>query len=311
MAALSAPGAVSAQGARVLPAHEPLNPAMVARSGLYHQPLEPREAGWQLTVGTEYGSVVERNLLWPDSYLYDAELLRVQLSARRELGDRAFVRVQAGVTGAYDGFADAFFERYHELIQWVMPERDTRPRNTYAARLLLTELGLDTRGERHALLPSDVRATVGLRMGDHHQTSLAITAPTAPSASVFARGVPSASLIHTVAGGHGRLAVEGAAGLGYTPAHGELAAVQRTVFHMLSGGLRLTLTPSHAVYGSVFHHSAPYRGTGFPELDGAEYSADFGYVWQSGSGRRWRFGLTEDLRRRDPGIDLVVKLSVE
>lgn len=295
----------------VLPLHEPINPAVVARSALQHLPIERAAPGWRLALTSEYGSAVEQNLNWPDAYLYDAELLRVQATLRRDLGTRGFVRLQAGVTGAYAGFADAFFEEYHQLIQWTMPERDTRPRNVYGSRLLLRDAALDRRGEGHALLPADVRATVGLRVAEGQQTALTLTLPTAPGGSVYARGVPALAVLHTAQTSAGRVRLEGSVGLGYAPVTGELRDVQRTLLTSAAGGLRLQLAARHALYGALFHHSAPYRGTGFPELDDAELSADFGYVWTSRSGRQWRLGLTEDVRRRDPGIDLVVKLAVE
>ena len=293
------------------PAHEPLNPAIVARSGLLHLPLEAPAPRWTFSSTAEYGSVVERNLTWPDLYLYDAELLRVQVAARRDVGERGFVRLQAGVTGAYDGFADAFCEDYPQLIQWVMPERDTRPRNAYGARLLLTERAIDVESERHALLPADLRATIGMRLGGAHQTAVSLTVPVAPARSVFARRVPSVSAMHTARASGRAFTVEGSVGVGYTPRTGELSNVQRTVFTMAAAGASVALARDHSLYATLFHHGAAYRGTNFPELDGTELSADFGYAWRSRSGRVWRIGLTEDLRRRDPGIDLVVKVGVE
>ena len=76
------------------------------------------------------------------------------------------------------------------------------------------------------------------------------------------------------------------------------------------GSARSVGGASGPLYGTLFHHRAPYRGTGFPELDRAELSADFGWLWYAPSGRVWRVGLTEDIQRRDPGIDLVLKVSV-
>jgi hypothetical protein len=80
---------------------------------------------------------------------------------------------------------------------------------------------------------------------------------------------------------------------------------------MGSVGAWLRVHGNHAVHVAVFHHGAPNRGTGFPELDDPEVSVDFGYEWRRPGGRRWRLALTEDTRRRDPGIDLAVRLSVE
>lgn len=293
------------------PAHEPLNPAIVARSGLLHQPIETRAEGWRVASSVEYGSAVERNLHWPDFYLYDAELLRVQVAVRRDVGARGWVRLQAGATGAYDGFADAFFEEYHRIIRWTMPERDTRPHNRYEDRLLVSRHEVERRGESHALLPSDVRATFGVRGGSNHQTVASLTLPLSPARSAFARRVPSVSVVHTMRRPGERFTIEGSLGVGYTARTGELASVQRTLLTMASIGTGMALTRTHSLYATLFHHGAAYRETGFDELDAAEYSADFGYAWRSSSGRVWRVGLTEDLRRRDPGIDLVVKVSVE
>ena len=106
---LAAPAA--AQRAAI-PAHEPLNPMVAVRSGLQLLPVVAAREDVDVSVGVEYGSAVERNINWPDSYLLDAELLRVRMQARRALGRRAFVQVEGGVTGSYAGFADRFFERY-------------------------------------------------------------------------------------------------------------------------------------------------------------------------------------------------------
>jgi hypothetical protein len=87
--------------------------------------------------------------------------------------------------------------------------------------------------------------------------------------------------------------------------------VQRTLIPMAALGARARVAGAHGVYASLLVHDAPYGGTGFPELDDAEISVDFGWVWRSRAGREWRIGLTEDTRRRDPGIDLVLKVAVE
>lgn len=320
--ALAGAAALPAQGT-VLPAgpprHEPLNPYVAARSGLFVPgglADERPAAGWRGAVSVEYGSAVERNLSWPDHFLLDAELLRVQLRARRGLGrgGGAFVELEGGVSGAAAGFADGFFERYHQVIRWVMEERDVRPRNQYGDRLYVHELGIDHTGTPRAAALGDSRVTVGLIHGARRrrQTLLSATLPTAPAASSFARGTATVSLLHGERWAFGERAVlEGSAGVGYSPRHGPLAPRQRTVLHMASLGAVVQVRGPHALYATAFHHAGPYRGLGFPELEKRELSADFGYLYRTRDGRRWRVGLTEDTRRRDPGIDLVVKVSVE
>lgn len=309
--ALLVPPAAGAQRPVLVPAHEPLNPAVVARGGLPLLPLRPHADRLQLEAGVEYGSAVERNINWPDSYLLDAELMRLQLSARRAIGRRAFVQVDGSVTGSFAGFADGFFEQYHALIDFTMEERDARPRNRHADRLSISERGVERARRPHGLALGDLRLTLGARAGERAQTALAVTLPTAPASSAFARGTATASVLQAVRLPlHERLVVEGLGGVGYAPRHGALRAVQRTVLYSAGLSAHLRLHEAHALYGTLFHHSAPYRGTGFPELDAAELSADFGYLWYAGSGRVWRVGLTEDIQRRDPGIDLVLKVSV-
>jgi len=312
-AALLAVAAPAARAQRESPArYEPLNPTMVARSGLFVPDALAPGGGWRFGASAEYGSVVERNLAFPDYYLLDAELLRVQLRVRRGVGTRAVVELQGGVAGATAGFADAVFERYHSLIQWVMEERDARPRNRYGDRLYLPRAGVDLRGRARAALPSDLRATVSVAHDVGAQSVLSVTLPTAPASSRYARGVPTVSFVESVYPRLGeRVSLTGSAGLGYAPRTGELRALQRPVFAMLSGGAVVRVARAHAVYGTMFYHSPAYQDTRFPELDEGELSVDFGYRWQSRGGRRWRVGLTEDTRRRDPGIDLIVKVSVE
>ena len=317
--ALGAPaapaGSVAAQAAAVggVPRHEPLSPATVARSGVYAPSFPQRDARrWRVSADVEYGSAVERNLNWPDAYLLDAELARVQVRVRRELGARAFVEAQAGAQGAFAGVSDAFFEQYHDVIGWVMEERDTRPRNVYADRLLMRDLTIDRDAESAGMRATDVRLAAGRMHGADAQTIVTVTLPTAPGDAPLGRGVPTVGAMHArrVAIGE-RAVVQGTAGIGWAPRGGALRSVQRTLTPMAAVGVRTRVVGAHGVYASLFVHDAPYHRTGFPELDDAEISLDFGYVWRSRAGREWRLGLTEDTRRRDPGIDLVLKIAVE
>ena len=301
-----------AEGEPALPLHEPLNPLVAARSGLYVQPYVPAGDGWRWGVRLEYGSAVERNLDFPNSYLFDAEIVRAQLQVTRDLSPRWFVAAAAGAGGAFAGVADRLFEDYHRLIRFTMEERDARPRNVYGDRLYLQGQGIDRTRRPRGLLPTDARATIGFREGPFAQTVLSVTLPTAPSGSVLARGVPTVSVLQTLRVRPLRpLLLEATGGAGFAPRTGDLTPVQRQVLLLASGAARLQFAPHHALYGTLYAHGPAYRGTRFPELDGADLGADFGYLWMAPDGRQWRLGLTEDVRRRDAGIDLVVKLSVE
>lgn len=302
-----------------LPEHTPLNPMVASRSGLYVQPLLAPAAGWPVSALVEYGSAVERNLNFPDSYLLDAELVRLRVQLRHDFSARWFGVAEWGAAGAQAGVADRLFERYHELIHFTMEERDTRPRDRYGDRLFVEREGIARVRQARGPRLTDARLAVGLRAGSvaparpHgmlSQTMLSVTLPTAPASSVYSRGVASVSLLQTLhAVPTPRLVVEAVAGVGYTPTHGELAPVQRTTFMLGSGAARLRLWGRNAVFATLYGQTPLYGDTGFPELDAADIGIDFGYLWQSPGGRQWRVGLTEDVRRQDPGIDLVLKIG--
>ncbi len=302
-----------------LPEHTPLNPVVVARSGLYVQPIMPPASGWTFGAIAEYGSLVEKNLKFPDSYLLDAEVSRLRLQLRRDFSERWFGSAEWGVAGAQAGFADRFFEQYHGLIDFTMEERDTRPRNSYGDRLFVRRHRIARVREPHGPLPTDVRASVGMRAGNTFatgpsavlsQTLLSLTLPTAPARSAYARGVPTVSLLQTLRISPApRLALETSGGVGYSPRQGALADIQRTTFLIGSGAGRLRLWGRSAVYATVYGQTALYRDSGLNELDAADLGMDFGYLWQSAGGRLWQVALTEDIRRRDPGVDLTLKLS--
>lgn len=300
---------VPASRPTILPEHSPLNPLVAERSGLYVQPYLPPARGWAWSATMEYGSAVERNLNFPDSYLLDAELARVRVQLRHDLSERVFLVADAGVAGAYAGFADGFFESYHRLIRFTMQERDTRPHNRFGDRLLLQDRGIDRQRGPHPMLPTDARLSAGVRLGPA-QTILSVTIPTAPTRSLYHRGTATLSVLETVRlPSNDRWYAELSAGAGYTPTSGALEPIQRTTFILGSASARLRLWGRHGVFATVYGQGAPYRDTAFPELDRADTGVDFGYLWQTRGGRMWRVGLTEDLRRRDSGIDLALKVS--
>ena len=292
-----------------LPEHSPLNPTVAERTGVYVQPYLPPADGWSWSATAEYGSIVERNINFPDSYLLDAELVRLRFQLRRDLGTHAFLLAEAGVAGAFSGVSDGFFESYHRLIRFTMEERDARPHNRFGDRLLLQSRGMDRRRDAHPMLPTDARLAAGLRLGPS-QTVLSMTIPTAPTRSLYHRGTVSLALLETLRLPTGeRLYADLSGGVGYTPSQGMLEPIQNTTFILGSASARLRLWGNHAVFATFYGQSAPYRDTNFPELDLADTGIDFGYLWQSRGGRQWRVGLTEDLRRRDPGMDLALKVS--
>lgn len=306
---LVAVGPLGAQAGSELPSLHPISPASTSRSGLYLQPYHEVASGWRFAVTAEYASVIELQRGEEAGYLLDAEVMRVQLTGRRDLSPRAWVLLNGGVGAAGDGIADGALDWYHDRLGIRMWMRDARPRN---------QLGYTIRVQgkdpvTHAapgIFASDPRATLGLRHNAAQQTALSVTLPLAPEG--FGRRVPSLSMLHAARSQPtDGLLLEGSIGAGWTPPQGPLAEVQHSTFWAGSGGFRGDLGKGHALYGMLFVHSPYYRGTTFVELDRREIGIDFGWMRQTRGGRVWRIGLTEDVGVPDPGPDIALRLSVE
>jgi hypothetical protein len=298
-------------GAQVgVPSNEPLNAAVAARSGIFAPAILMPERRWTLAVRGEYGSAIERNVRSATGYLLDAELLRVQLTAVRGVGHHAFVLAQAGVTGAWAGFADGFFDGYHQVIGFVMPERDARPRDEYAYRLHLPEQNIMWSQPERTLALGDVRLGAGWRPSESAQTMVSVTLPTASRAAPFGRGTVTASVAQSLRGRLGaRAAVEGAAAVGFAPRTGPLRPIQRQWTALGSLGVEVQVTRRLAGYTTLLVHGAAYDHTGLSELDGSAWIADVGMLLGTPGRRRWHVAIAEDLRRNDAGLDLVLKVG--
>lgn len=295
---------VHAQATPALPDYAPLSPTLSLRSGLSSYGYRAARTGWTVETLFEYGSAAELQSTAASSYVLDAELMRTTLTARRDVGARTFIDVRAGVTGAYAGFADGVFDAYHRIIRYQQHGRGQRPTNEYAHEIRLGDVAVVIPPGRVDL--AGVRVGAGRRHTARLQSYAAVTLPTA---TAHPRGVPSFALMHTLRAPAGaRVHYDATVGIGHTPSHGPLAGAQHTRFVAASFAARADVWRGHALYWTVFHHSAPYRGTGIALLDRGELSTDFGVVLSTPDGGEWRIGLVEDLRH-DAGMDLVIRVS--
>ena len=295
-----------------LPLHRPLNPIASGRSALAAQPYVAWSPfGARLAVSVEYGNAIEYERS-PDStgtWLLDAELMHTAVTWTRDLSPAAFVSVSGEVVGTYAGFADGFFTWYHGLINFVQPEREARPRNTFGGELVIPG-GPSLSLRRRSLALGEVRATIGLRHGLAQQTAVTLALPTAAPRGELGRGAPGVGVVHTM-----RLeplqqvTFEGTLGLGLTPRQGALADYQRVLAVSGSTGLRIRLWGGQSVYGYFFYHSPYYERTRLPSLDAEELTGDFGWIMRDRQGREWRIGFSEDLAPGDAGIDLILKVG--
>jgi hypothetical protein len=274
--------------------------------------VDPRAhgGGWRLDAAFSYGSAVERDASATSYYLLDAEVFRADLGATRHLGGRGFVALRSGVSGSNAGVLDAFFDAYHGLIRYHQRARAVRPRNAFAYLLDLPgRPAVEHRPVRLAL--DDLRLTLGARAGGALQGALVATAPTGTGPEGYARRAPSVGAAGTLrlpAGARG--VAELGAALGATPRRGPQRELQRARFYALSSGLRLRVRGSHGAYGTLFYHSPTHQGTGLPEFDGRELTADFGWLATTRGGRAWHVGLAEDFGPMDASIDLALRAGV-
>lgn len=298
----------SAGAAQGLPPYIAVNPVLTSRSGLFFQPYIDPAPGWQVRLLLDYASSVEFAEAETARFVLDGELLRLDATVTRDLG-RFFVGASAGLNGAYGGFLDGFLDWYHDLTGLRVVARELRPRNEFGYQLELPGGRLIDRQPSSAFL-GDVRLLAGHRHTRHWQSTLAVTLPTSTGPAGYGRGTGSASVITTArAPLDGRLSVVGSFGLGYTPRHGDLEALQRTVFQSASAGVRYRFWGRQAAFVNLFYQSASYSGAGIRALDQRELTLDYGFLLKARKGPEWYLGMTEDLEPRGPAIDLSFRIG--
>ncbi len=311
LAALLAAGA-SSMSAQGLPAYLPINPVTTSRSALYFQPHEPPAPRWRATAQFDWASLIEvSTAAEAESFVLDAEVLRMDLTLVRDYGPASFVLVRAGVFNAYDGVMDEFYNWYHEVTGLKVKGREQRPLNRFAYG------GEFADGEARAWEPvglalTDVTVGAGIRNSPNLQSMLFVTLPTSTAGRGYSRGTVSVNA--TLTGWRqlsDRLRYEGSAGLGWTPRHGELTPFQRTTFWSVSSGLRLRFWGRQAMFFNGFYQSAGYRGTGLGTYDRAEMTGDMGFLIRPGRGApELILALTEDLKPSGPAIDAAFRIGV-
>lgn len=296
-----------------LPLLHPVNPVAEARSGLYFQPLVPPGQRWRVALGLDYGSMVELNFrssVTDTSYLLDSEALRVNLSASRDLSARNFVLAEAFLGGSYNGFLDGFLNWYHGLFGIRFPERQDRPRNTYAYEYRFSNNRL-VQFARHGAYLGDLRVGIGRRHSDRGQSVLSLTLPTNTAGDGYARGTISLSLLNTLrAPLTRRLVYEGSLNTGFTPRHGPLSDMERQLFVLGTSGFRWRTFGGLWSFGNLYLHSPYYHDTDATQLDRWDLTVDFGWIIRSRSGREFRFGMTEDPWPSGPAIDANFRLGM-
>lgn len=295
-----------------LPEYHPINPVVETRSGLYFQPYRDPQRRWTGTVGLDYGSMVELGFLTSladTSYLLDAEVLRLNLAASRDLDRANFVTVEGFLGGAYGGFLDGFLNWYHRLFGIDFPEREDRRPDRFDYRIQLPG-GQPFRRAAASAYFGDLRLGIGHRYDERLQSHFSVTLPTATAPTGYGRGTVSFNLTHTLrAPLTPRLIFEGSVGTGFTPRHGDLAPNQQRLFLALTSGARYRFWGRLSAFANFFYQSAQYEGTGIAALDRKDLTLDFGWILRTKSGREWRIGMTEDPSPSGPAIDLVFRFG--
>lgn len=309
IAVLLLPSLLPAQN---LPPYVPVSPILASRSPLHVLPLAPETDGWSGWLVTDYSNAIEQRDS-PDgrTMLFDAELLQIDLWARRSIGERTFVVFNLPVRGGYDGHLDPFLNWYHDLIGIPVPARNHRPENSFAWE---TELpGRTVARRRPGTFLGDLRLGVGREIGPA-QVTASLTLPTATAGEEgWGRKTAGAALsaafpLYRTS----RFSLEGSIATGWTPTTGEMAEWQRSWFVGGSTGLWWQVIGQQAIFGTLWVQSPNWHGTGFPQMDAAEITLDFGGLIRLGAG--WpaiQVGMTEDLLPRGPAIDAGFKLGVQ
>lgn len=305
--ALLAGGGLEAQG---LPPLRAINPITASRSALGFEGFMPATAGWRWALTVDHASLLESETRPTESLLFDGEVTRAELTLQRTVGRRAFVTVRVPVERAGGGFLDGFVDWWHGLFGFDRFVTDTRPNGVYDFRLREPD-GTQRAWEAGSTSLGDVRIGAGMRHSRRWQTVLTAALPTSGRPDGFRRGTVGLA-VTTTGGSHlgsERLWWEGSAGLGFTPAAGELAARQRTWFAMASSGLRWRVLGQQSIYANAVLHSSAYRDTGLSMLGGNDLTLDYGFLLRPGRGPEILLGMTEDLFPYGPAVDFSFRLG--
>jgi hypothetical protein len=296
--------------AQSLPPLAPLNPMAQMRSGLTTLPWFGAERTWHLSLTTDYGNAIEYTDGQSVDYVLDAELLATRVLVARNVGKQGFLMAEASLHGSYNGFLDGFLDWYHDLTGLHVAARSLRPTNEFAYELRIQDQ--DFRYQAASFL-GDLRLGGGFRFGKGWQSAFWMTIPTSSTPQGYRKGQVSANahtMFHRDFGRNGRFTYEGSIGVGNTPTRGELREWQRSVFLMVTQGIRARVIGPFNAYANLFYDTPYYQNTGSPELDRKELTLDAGALFRFGKGPTWLLGMTQDLSPTGPAIDVAFRLGV-
>lgn len=297
--------------AQAVPHYVPINPVLASRSALHFQPWMPAGDAWRTSLTVDYANAVEPGAT-PDrrEYIFDSELMQVDLWLTRNLSPDWFVTINAALRSAHDGFLDDFLNGYHDIIGFKVPARNRRPLDTYGWQFSLPDRDMDI--ARQGAFLGDIRVGAGRRIGST-QVVASLTLPTATnSVPEWSRGtIGTAVNVISRVMDRDRIALDAGGAIGWTPAQGELASYQRTVFAAGMGSVRWRALGSQVLFGTLFVQSANWKDTGFVAMEGPEITLDFGALLHLKDG--WpllHVGMTEDLLPRGPAVDADFRVGV-
>lgn len=298
--------------AQDLPMYVPVNPVLASRSALYAQPMVSAAPGWRVRLVTDYSNAIEKTTsVDRREYLFDAEVLQLDLWVTRDLSPKLFVLGNLPLRGGYDGRLDHFLNWYHDLIGLPVPARNRRPENTFGWEQTLPDGRVVSRSRPGTFL-GDLRLGAGVRFG-RSQLVGTITLPTTTTNKTgWGREVVGTALALTSRLAEtNRIIVDGGLSAGWTPAAGPLASYQKSSF---VGGLlggRWRFSGRQSLFATMAFQSANWQGTGWSTVDGREGTLDAGGLVNFGKG--WpeiQIGVTEDIAPHGPAVDVGFKLGL-
>lgn len=298
--------------AQDIPPHVPVNPVLASRSALYAQPFISPRARWLSRIVIDYSNAVEPGSATDGrAYVFDAETMQVDLWLGRDVSPTVFVYGNVALRGGYAGHLDGFLNWYHDVIGLPVPARNQRPENQFGWEF---ELGGDSIvRERPGTFLGDLRLGAGVRLSPTVQAVATVTLPSATThAEGWSRGTIGSALAVTARTVQtSRVSLDVGVSAGWTPAHGDLSAYQRTLFVGALVAGRWRFAGKQAVFSTVWVQSPNWKDTGFQALGRAEVTLDFGGLFTVGQG--WpeiQVGLTEDLLPSGPSVDAGFKLGI-
>ncbi len=260
---------------------------------------------------------------WPGAggiYFADAELHRLTLDLRRQVGRRLEVGVRTGLLNADGGVMDPLIEGFHDFFGFRQSGRPQTLENGYT--LYFRRDGPGGRGDASRVVRARgpgpgitettflVKAGVGPESGAWRQgVQLQVKMPTASDGDFRGTGSVDAAVQYLLSRRLRRWTLHGNAGFTRLGRHELLGLASQNIVTVAVAGERPT-GPRSSMVLQLRHQQSPFRQLNLSILGVTATLMDVGWTRRIGPGRTAWFSLTNNTAKYGSAVDLSLQTGL-